>query len=340
MKNFIKKFINGQEDSIVYKNNNIDKPEILNKSYEYNNNYLPFYKELKEFLTNGNIIEKSYNSLQIVDNTLTLPTEISNYFISKIKDISILKFLKIINTDSNSIVVPIQKGDPKCIWHEYGKSPDHDNQEYFENKLITIGAVSTCPSVSKDFLFKNENCVLWLMDKIINDIYNEVCLSIFNNNKEIDKSQYVDSLFKSLDNKRKKNIKYKPKEKNIVLSLQEIINNVEGIYRTNGKFFISRKFFHNLIEELLDFNHPLCNFILNNNSIFGYQYYIVEQIEDNIAIFGDLSAAYTLIVKNDQYLERDSITKKHFIQFFYAHSFGGTVVNDDSIFVLEIDKPE
>lgn len=331
MKNFIRKFINGEENSIVVKNHN--------NNNEINQEYIPHYNQLKEFLTHGIITEKSYNSPQIVDNSITLPAELSTYFINKIKDISILKFLKIIHTDSNNIIIPIRNGNGNCLWHEYGKSPVHNNEDKLENKLINIGTVSTCPSVSRDFLFKNENFVQWLMDTIVNDIYNEVCLSIFNHTKEV-RSIYVDSLFQSINGKRIKIIDLEDKKFHIIQNLKDAINNVDGIYRNNSQFFISRKFFHSLLKELLDFNHHLCNFVLGNNTIFGYQYTIVEQIEDNIAIFGDLSSAYTLIIKNDQYLERDSVTKKHFIQFFFAHSFGGSVVNDDSLFIIKIKEEE
>ena len=253
-----------------------------------------FLDDFKEFLLEGVITNKNYDSPQIKDNTIILPNQLSNYLVNTMKDIHIINCFKVINTDGNSLVIPIRKNpENNCIWHKYGTSPDHNNQDHFENKLINLGTLSTCPTVSREFLFKNDNFVHWLLDVIQNDIYNEVAMSIFNNKENV-RSPYVESIFK-LPEDHCSTVKFQEKSTAIIENLKNIINTLPNVYRKNAKFFLSRKFFNSLLTQLLNFNHPFCNFILNNNEILGYGYEIVEQMEDNVCFFGDLSSAYALI---------------------------------------------
>jgi HK97 family phage major capsid protein len=329
MKNLVRKFIghNGEKN---LENLSMAHNIILKSAEKTTFN---FSDDLKEFLLEGHII-KNYNNLEISDNRIILPTEIADYFINGTDDISVLKNLKIINTDSNSIVIPLRKNHKNnCVWHIQGKEINHNNEDGFINKLVNLNTVSTCPIVSRDFLFKNQNFVHWLMATIQNDIYNEVSLSLFNDKEQI-RSPSVESIF----NVSKKRIKIinKGEDNSIILGLKEAINNVPGMYREKSKFFISRQFFNSLMDQLLDFNHPFSKLVFNNNKIMGYDYEIVEQMESNSCIFGNLNQGYTLIIKNDHYLERDTVTKKNFVQFFSANSFGGAIINENSIFILKI----
>jgi HK97 family phage major capsid protein len=289
--------------------------------------------DLKEFLVHG--VTKSYNIHQINDQSIMLPNEISQQFISHYEENSILKAINVLYTDSNSMVIPLRKSKKNpCLWHEYGKSPDHNNEDCLDHKLINLNGLSTCPIVSRDFLFKNDNLVSWLMDWIHNDIYNEVCQNILSPDP---KSPSVKSILDVPENRLLK-IKYEPKKQNIIESLKTAMYKVSGIYRKNSKFIMSGKFFDKLLHELLDFNHPLSTLIVNDNKIFGYDYEIMEQIHEDYCVFGDLRSAYTLIIKNDNHLERDGVTKKNFVQFFWVNSFGGSLVNGEALMVIKNEE--
>jgi HK97 family phage major capsid protein len=325
----MKNLFNHQSPLFITKS--METKDLITKSMDHG-----FMDGLKEFLLEGTVTNKNYDSPQIKDNTIILPNQLSNSMVYTPKDVQIIHCFKVINTDANSLVVPLRKHGPNsCLWHKYGVSPEHNNQDHFENKLINLGTLSTCPTVSREFLFKNDNFTHWLMEVIHNDIYNEICLSIFNTKEEV-RSPYIESIFNGSQDQIT-SIKFQEKSTNVIESLKNIINEIPNVYRKKSKFFISRKFFNGLLSQLLHFNHPMVNFILNNNEILGYEYQIVEQLDDNIALFGDLSSAYGLIIKNDGNLERDVVTKKNFVQFFYAQCFGGAILNGEALKILKVE---
>jgi HK97 family phage major capsid protein len=324
---------------IHYRNNplfikkSITHHQLVTKNYGESPSS-PLVDYLKEFLMEGSITQKSYDCPQIKENTIVLPNELTQHFISQIKDLSLLNYVKTIKTDANSIVIPIRKSQNNCLWHQYGQSPNHENHDTFENKLINLSTVSTCPMVTRDFLFKNENFTPWLMAMIQNDIYYEVMASMFNE-KEDPRSPSVESFFSI---PKKYTFIANSEIVSISQGLQQLINGLDGNYRKNTRLLVSRKFFNHLWTHLLKLNNPFGNFILNGDKILGYPYEIVDLLEGTCCILGDFEGAYTLIIKNDSHLERDSVTKKNLIQFFYTHSFGGSLVNPQALRIMFINE--
>ena len=297
----------------------------------FNNNHISLNKAFNEFLLHGSVskLNKFYSGeFASEENRMTFPTVLSDYYINKLKDISIFNQIHIMLTDFNSLALPCVKEEKNsCVWGNNILEEGQLAEGSWEIKLLNLGTLSTCPVVTRDFLFNNNKVEDWIMNMIINNTHEEIIKQIFN--RDLKANKYIDSIF----NIPKENII--KSEKNLIMAMMESIKHMECAYRSNAKFFMSRTFFNNLLQEMMENGNTVSSLLFQKHkTILSYEYMVLDQIEGSYCIFSNIKQAYILAIKNDKHLQRDAVTKKNFIKYFYSMQVGGILINPNAVIII------
>jgi HK97 family phage major capsid protein len=371
MDKFIRKYISFVKEDAVIQNieisheneelseNTLEKSyglEILRKDRDYpmeqswdksiqsvadqslSNKEVSLNKALSDFILHGSVskLNKFYGGeIQCEGNRMVFPVVLSNYYISKLKDIGILNKMNVILTDYTSLAFPCIKDERNaCAWVNNLEDPDLGDGSW-DIKLLTLGTLCTCPVVSRDFLFSNDSVEDWLIDMIVSNTNQEIINKIFSLNPK--ENQYINSIFGVPEKNH-----IKKEQGHLVTAMIEAISKMDCCYRAEAMFLMSRQFFNELIQEIMgDDKGNNSTYILfqKNMTILGYSYMVLDQIQESHCVFTNIKKAYILAIKNNQHLERDALTKKCFIKYFYSMQVGGLLVNPDAVVIIK-DKDE